>query len=470
MSNQLIIDSLLSQDESERLVFFKNLNTTIIAQHICALLNLKGGDILIGIDINKEVVGITTANIKDFTIDLKNNISPTAPFSMTVVEYKNKNLLLINVWPGGNKPYSYNGKIYIHIGLEARVASAENLVKLNEERKISEYHWERQSVLGAEIDDLDYNEIKETITAYSKDKPEFKGLETEEFLSRLGLLRGGNLTNAAIILFATNPTRFLPQCRMRITVYQKDKSTNTLLFDKLFEGNLFKNLSNAWDFFETYLKKSTRIEGLIRTEKGFPKLALREGLMNALVHRDYSLVSGNLSIEIFDDRLEITNSGELLNQLKIADLKKEHPSLLRNPDIAKVCFIRGYIEMLGTGTLRMINDCEINGFDEPIWISENKMTKLTFNGLTHQIINEGANEGANEGVKLNIEGVNEGVKRELIEIMGFLKENPVRRVPEIADHIKKGISTVERYLKILKDNDLIEFNGATKTGGYQLKK
>ena len=464
---QIIIDNLIHQGENERLVYISHLDEKIIAQEICAFLNTNGGDIIIGLNQNDSLINIEYS--KNIEAAIRNSISPLAPFSMNVFNYHNRNIVLINVWPGGNKPYSFNGIIYAKEGRNTLVASNELLGLLNAERKNSEFHWERQTVLGAELEDLDINEITKTLQRYIIDKPEQRGIDVENFLSRLGLIKGGSLTNAAIVLFGNNPTRFLPQCRMRVTIYERNKDTNTFLFDRLLEGNLFRNFNTAYEILETYIKKSTLIDGIYRNEKGLPRLALREGLMNALVHRDYSLISGNLTVEIFSDKVEITNSGELLSQIKVLDLKKEHGSYLRNPDIAKVCFIRGLIEMLGTGTIRMISDCKINGLSEPDWVSENNTTKLIFPGLTHQITSEGVNEGVNEGVFQEIEGVNEGVKNELISIMNILKIKPLQKANEIAVQLNKGVSTVERYLKILKDNDLIEFDGAPKTGGYRLK-
>jgi len=118
--------------------------------------------------------------------------------------------------------------------------------------------------------------------------------------------------------------------------------------------------------------------------------------------------------------------------------------------------------MLGSGTLRMVKDCRKNGFKSPVWVEKNNIIKLTFPGVSYHKKSEGVSEGVNEGV-------NEGVEKELIEIIAFLRANPERRVPEIAEYLGKGISTIERYLKILKNNGFIEFIGAPKTGGYQLK-
>lgn len=104
--------------------------------------------------------------------------------------------------------------------------------------------------------------------------------------------------------------------------------------------------------------------------------------------------------------------------------------------------------------MRIISDCKSYGFPEPDWISENKSTKLIFPGITHQISSE---------------GVNEGVKNELMTILNLLSNKPLQKAHEIAEQLNKGVSTVERYLRILKDNGLIEFVGAPKTGGYKLK-
>ena len=134
-------------------------------------------------------------------------------------------------------------------------------------------------------------------------------------------------------------------------------------------------------------------------------------------------------------------------------------SILRNPVIAQLCFIRKYIEMLGSGTLRMIRDCKRNGFKPPSWVEKGDIMRLTFPGVSHSKKNEGV-----------IEGVNEGVKQELQQVLLFLRSNPLSKAPEIAAYVEKGVSTIERYLKLLKDNGLIEYIGAPKTGGYQMKK
>ena len=205
--DELIIDNLIKQGESERLVFVSYLDKEILAKEICALLNTKGGDIIVGLNKDKSVIHFAP-DIQKIKTHLSETISPSAPYSINVFFYKKEPITFINVWPGGSKPYSYKGIIYTKDGRNTLIATNEQLGLLNTERKNSEFHWERQSVLGAEIEDLDSTEIHETLNFYLKDKPELGNLDTEDFLSRLGLMKGGSLTNAAIVLFGNNPTRF----------------------------------------------------------------------------------------------------------------------------------------------------------------------------------------------------------------------------------------------------------------------
>jgi ATP-dependent DNA helicase RecG len=473
--DNLVIENLIARGENERVAFFQQFDWEEIGQTICAFANEEGGDILIGFNENRDPVKLnTTVDPKELNFWLYQNLKPQVPVSMRQLKYKNKIIIHISVWPGANKPYSFNGEIFVRdyssttTTTTTEPADSEDLSQLIGERKSNEFLWERQTVLGAEISDLDLYEVKETIKEFIKNKPSVKELSVEDFLTQTGLIRGGSLTNAAIILFAVNPSHYLPQCKMRITVYPEDKPGNTFVYDKQFEGNLFRNIYSAWDFFENYLTSWSRIEGLKRGKDKLPIFALREGLLNALVHRDYSLSMNYLNISLYADRLEISNPGELPEGINLSDLKKKHPSVLRNPDIAQICFIRGYIEMLGTGTLRMIDDCISNGFREPEWKVGNNRTFLVFPDIKNKLTNKGVNEGVNEGVNLIVEGINEGVKQELQQLLKFIKNTPGKKTPDFVSYMNKGTSTIERYVKILKDSKLIEFKGAPKTGGYYI--
>ena len=478
-NNDLIIKNLL-QSANDRVEFKTNATLDSIAKTITAFINTQGGDMLLGVDDNNNVIGLqnieqTIIEIQDY---LAQNLIPAAPVSIHPFRYKNKDLILISVWEGANKPYSYKLNFYYRNGNKTVISDNKNIEMLISDRKNADFSWERMAVLGAEIKDLDLYEVKKTMDMDVEKYPHKNYTDEEDFLIKTGLLMNGNFTNACIVLFGKNPTQFIPQSKIRLTVYPSKISANTFLEDRWFDGNLFSNITAIFNYLDALYGKTIKIDGLLRTEKNnYPEIALREGILNAMVHRDYNSLKGFLQIAVYSDRTEISNFGSLPDGISILDLKKEHRSILRNPDIANICFIRRYIEMAGTGSIRIISECKKNGFKLPRWKEENNILTLTFPEVAHskneganEGANEGTNEGTNEGANLHIEGITEGVKAELLKIYVFIKENSLVKISEIQRHINKSDATVERYLKILKDNGLISFAGSrnNKIGGYKI--
>ena len=275
-----------------------------------------------------------------------------------------------------------------------------------------------------------------------------------------------------MVLFGKNPSQFIPQSIIKLVVHPGTKSSDRFKENKIYNGSLFRNVKSVLYDLDTFIGKDNIIEGALRTsKKWYPEKALREGLLNAIVHREYGASQSFLVIELFSDRLVISNYGGLQNNMTVRDLKTEHNSILRNPDIAQMCFYNNLIEMLGTGTLRMIRNCKEEGFKIPKWKNANNILELTFPDVKHQF--EGVNlkiEGVNEGVNLKIEGVNEGVLSELQYLFDIISNEEGKKALELKELINKSLATTERYLKILKENNLIEFVGASKTGGYYQKK
>ncbi len=471
MEDNIVITNLLKHSESERLEFKAALDKSNIARVITSFINTQGGDLLIGVNDDKNVsdINLTEQDRKKLETFLINEIKPTAPIYSRIETYKKKNIILISVWEGANKPYYFKNIIYTRRGAETIVSKGESIENLLEERKYSEQRWERQAVLGATMDDLDLVEVKKSLDAYKNYSTDVTIIDSESFLINRGLIVNGNITNACMVLFGKNPTRFIPQSRIKLVVHPGSNSGDSFIENKVFENNIFQNIETILTYFDSIIGKEIKIEGAFRTEKKrYPEKALREGLLNAIVHRDYSDSKGFLTISIYNDRLVISNYGGLPEELTVKDLKTEHNSILRNPDIAQMCFYRRYIEMLGTGTLRMIRECKTEGFRTPRWENKNNMLELTFSGVNHQY--EGVNEGVNEGVKLNIEGVNEGVIKELSLLYNQIEKHPGKKANELNEQINKSISTTERYLKTLKEQGFIEFRGAPKTGGYYILK
>jgi ATP-dependent DNA helicase RecG len=252
-------------------------------------LNANGGIVIIGVKGNGTPVEIK--DIDNLEVELKNYllkaITPEAPISFSREFAGGKQILLVKVWNGSKSPYVFNGTIYLREGNQTVKAKPDSISRLIIERQKSELHWERQPALGIELEDLDELEIRKTLSDLEKfgRGKAFKEKEVVDFLTYYGLLQNNNLTNAAVVLFAKEPTRYLPQCRIRISVFSGSKSSDTITYDRILEGNLFRNIEETMQFFEVNVAVTSKFtdKSWIRKDLPYPKLALREGLMNALL-------------------------------------------------------------------------------------------------------------------------------------------------------------------------------------------
>lgn len=466
MNSEKLIQEILRSGESEQIEFKRSGSDGAIAKVVCSFLNGEGGQLLIGIEEPKEIVGVPNADVLVMRLRnfLMNNIVPEAPISVAADDFGGKKIVSVKVYAGAKQPYVFDGSIYYRRGNSTVKASSKEISELIHGRQVNDVHWERQPSLGVRLSDLDQDEIQATIEAsVNQSRSESIGKAPLDFLSYYGLESNGNFTNAAVVLFAKNPTRFLPQCRVRLSFLQEGKTGSAFKDDRFLEGNVFANVRAIEDFFRKHLEiRRTFSDKIWQREDDFqyPMAALREGVMNALVHRDYSNPSGIATITIYPDKLEITNSGEL--SLKPSELKRSHLSIPANPDIAQVVFLRGYIERIGRGTLKIIDACKEVGLETPVWSKDSNSVKLTFfsNPDVYGVI-----DGIIDGV---IEGATDTVRKRLKQIIAVLMETEGVRTDYLNEKTNISVSALERYIKQLRKVGLIEFRGAPKTGGYYL--
>lgn len=466
MKNEQIIKDLIKNGESEQLELRITASKETAARVVCGFLNGDGGQLLIGVDGQGEIVGVknpekNSEKLQEFLVQ---KIVPEAPVSVYLESYQEKQIISVKVWSGSNKPYVYDGSIYYRRGSATVKASSKEISELIRNRQQTEIHWERQPALGVELEDLDIDEINATIEASAKNgRAKEAKSDVMDFLSYYGLFSNGHFTNAAVVLFAKNPGRFLPQSRVRVSFLPEGKTGETFKDDRLLDGNLFKNFDAVQEFFYKHLEMRRKFSGTKwqrQDDLQYPLIALREGVINALIHQDYSNVSGSTAIIIYPDKLEITNFGSL--SLKPSELKKSHLSLPVNPDIAQIVFLRGYIEKIGRGTIKIIDACKKAGLKVPGWTTDSNTVKLTFLGDTKKY---GVIDGIIDGV---IDGVTEDVQDKLKQILTTIIKTEGLRTGKIGERNDIPVSSVERYIKQLREAGLIEFKGSPKTGGYYL--
>ncbi len=368
------LDELAESGESETLEFKRSTGQRREAMRtLCAMLNNRGGRVVIGVEPGGRVVGqvVGRDSLEDLTNELKQIEPPAFPSIDRVPIGKGLEVLVVTVTQGQGRPYTYKGKPYKRVGNTSLEMSRDEYNCMLFERLHGEKRWENQTLDDFRLQDLDRAEMTRTVTeAIRRGRAEDPGTRDPETLLRgLGLLRARRILRAAAVLFGKSERleAELPQCLLRVARFRGTDKTE-FIDNRQFHGNAFELLVRAERFMREHLPVAGRVVPNLfeRVDDPlYPPVALREALANAICHRDYSIGGGSIAIGIYDDRLEITSSGTLHFGLTVDALFEPHESLPWNPLIARVFFRCGVIESWGRGTLKMAELTQKAGLPRP---------------------------------------------------------------------------------------------------------
>lgn len=191
-------------------------------------------------------------------------------------------------------------------------------------------------------------------------------------LTHLNLLKSGKPSNAAVLLFGKNPSKFFLQAEVKCLHLHGVEIEKPFETYHIYKGTIFEQVDNALGFVLDRLKRPVIPEpGKAATLRPFeiPEFVIREAIVNAVAHRDYNS-SASVQVNVFIDRIEIWNPGKLPSQLTVDLLKKPHPSFPHNPLICEPFYLAGYIERAGSGTVEMIKQCRKHNLPEPEFIQK----------------------------------------------------------------------------------------------------
>ena len=329
---------------------------------VCGFANAAGGTIFLGKNDKGEVVGIS--DYKKLMDDIPNKIKNYLGIIAEINLHNESGKYFAEiVTPPYTVAVSLRGRYYQRSGSTntelVGTALTEFLLRKSGQT------WDEIIESRATIDDIDQKSIDLFLEAAEKSgrMPDVKGLILMELLEKLRVADGGKLKRAALILFGKDPGRFYPNLTVKMGRF--GKTDDDLKFQETEEGNLIQLLQEVpKQLGHKFLIKNISFEGLLRIEKGeYPAAALREMLLNALVHRNY--MGAMIQIRIYENKLSIWNEGILPAGITFADLRGNHPSKPRNPIIADVCFKGGYIDAWGRGTLKIITACREAELPEP---------------------------------------------------------------------------------------------------------
>lgn len=460
MNKENVTEELLNRGESIRVEFVKSPEAMEkIAQSVCAMLNSKGGTVFVGVDEKGHVIGqISERDAKQVQNFLHEQIIPQVLFTVNLDDVNHKKVISVDVPEGRDQPYVFNGTVFVRSGAatRTRVADAETMRGMVERQSRETERWERRIAAGLEISELDSELMKETIRC-AQDRRGYRFENPHDFVSvltDLSLSRFGQLTNAADVLFGRRVAMRHPQTRLRAVRFETDRGDN-FTDEQLFEGPAFMLLEEAMTFLKRHIPIRAEFKpGLLARESRpeYPFYSLREGLVNALVHRDYAAFSGGVSVSIYPSRVEIWNSGRLPKGLTPKMLQASmHDSILINPDISYVFYLYELMERVGRGTFKIVQECRKMEMKLPEWRDAVSGVRLTFYGATGRL---GAVIRTNERQEALLKALSTG---ERIKTLEFLSR------------FGAGVSErqARRDLKELEELGFLERTGAGPTTAYE---
>lgn len=329
---------------------------------VCAFANTQGGSLFIGKNDNGSPTDLPDYNklMEDLPNKIRNHLGIIADIKLHISEQIHFIEISVST---STVAISYHGKYYVRIGTTTMELIGNSLSEFLIRK--SGKTWDDLFEDSACIDDLDMDSQSKFLIASEKSGRIFveKDISQTSLLEKLRLFDNDKVKRAAIILFGKDPGKFYPNISIKIGRF--GISDDDLKFHEVIEGNIFKTLTEVLEMLNNkFLTKRIDFEGLQRIEKGeYPVAAIREMLLNALVHKNYS--GAQIQLRVYDDKISIWNEGTLPEGLSFDSLKRPHPSRPRNPLIADVCFKGGYIDAWGRGTLKIINSCLEAGLPEP---------------------------------------------------------------------------------------------------------
>lgn len=339
-------------EESESIELKKSLaDPDAIISTLVAFANTDGGTVYAGIDEKGGIVGIQMGKktIENLVGEIRRLTEPPLSPRISVEKTGDKTVLSIAVEKSASAPHFYRGIAYKRIGKTTIKMSPSELRALIVSTSFRGFD---ELVSDASLDDLSLEAFDAFLeVALAKGRIPHRPGNLGEAAEKLKLTEKEKLKNGALIAFGKDPTRFFPTYSVKgAYTYGERFSLEKLAEMRDFSDPLFLAIQKITEFILRWLPKKYRLKGAVRVEEPVvPVEIIRELVVNALIHRDYA-ANTFVYVLITPEKLEIKNPGELLPPLKPVDLYKIHSSRLRNPFLANLAFLAGYVENWGQGT------------------------------------------------------------------------------------------------------------------------
>lgn len=440
------IKNLVSGGEGYNVDFKRSVPSKVreLTEEVCSFLNAAGGYLLIGVNDSNAIVGAEIDNSKRSAIQGSiGEISPMCHYSMYDVDVAGKKVWVIEVPSGKNKPYFFSGCTYLREG-----ANSQKLTNVEEIREIFQRH-ERiyfDAIPLSKVNLLEQLD-KDNFLEFKKEAHIVSDVDDFQVLDSMRVFDDNNIAKSGgVLFFAQHPENVFFHAVVRCVLF-KGTDKVYIIDDKTFGGPLLQQYNKAIEWLKGKLQVAYEIEGTGPRKEVWeiPLEVFKEAIINALAHRDYEEQGASITIEMFDDRVEITNPGTLL---PVVAKNFGRKSLSRNPLIFGLFTRMHLVEHIGSGIPRMCKEMLDAGLPEPIYDTDGMFT-VTF----RRPINKKMVELTDLQSK----------------VIQTVKTNPSLTMEQIGKAIGIGRTSVYKIVKSLKEIGILEHKGRKSDGEWVVK-
>ena len=458
---------IIATDESYRIELTTSINDMDKFQEaICAFANdmpgsRKKGYLLIGVKNNGDIDGLKVDDAlmkKIAGIRSDGNILPLPVMNTEKVVTDQGDVLVVEVTPSFDTPVRYRGRTFIRIGPRRDIASAQEERILAERCAASLPTFDTYPCREAKLDDIDVDTIIGDFMpkAIATDVLENDNRPLKEQLASLHLfnMQWDCPTYAALIMFGKNPKYFMPGAYIQYVHFKGSTNGGEILNERRFEGCLYKMLPELENFIRDGIITRRPVPISILREKdvlNYPYKALRELMMNAVMHRDYQ---ANMPTRLYqyDNHIEIMNPGGLYGQARPENFP--HVNDYRNNVVAGIMKTLSYVNMFNHG-ITEVQDLLKENNNPPAVFNVNYLTVFSV------IVNDDVTKDVTK------DSTHEMTERQKVILM-VIKENPLVTIPEMSLKMNVVTRTIKRDIEVLKSKGFLKREGSRKEGHWEI--
>lgn len=422
-----------------------------LTEEICAFANAAGGRLILGVSDDNTIVGITLDN--SHLSRIQNGISEIKPrlnCTLEKVTIQDKTILVITVPSGNSKPYILSGSVFMRMG--------PNTQKLTQPEELHDLFQQSGKIYfdEASAGKIDKKGISEKELQNFKTLAGFDAaLDMEHLIENLQLQnQDGYLKNGAILFFTERPQCFFENSVVRCLLFAEN-SKRYILDDKTFEGSLYKQFLESMAWVKSKLNIGYDIEGQGSKPRKevweIPETAIKEALINALAHRNYYDKGGVITVELFNDRLEIGNPGGLVSAIPEKMFGRKSHS--RNPLIFGLFARMRLVEKIGSGVPRMRALMKDANLPLPTFETEGSFTVTFYRPINFT-------RWVNRWV--------EKLSENRIKLLNVIYEKPQISKKEMEQKLSISSSAIDKNIEFLKKEGLISREGGAKGGQWKI--